>query len=218
MPPRPPTRIIDLTHPVAPGMPCYPGTEAPTFEPAFTTAEHGFKELRLTLLTHTGTHVDAPAHILPEGRDLDSYPADHFVGMGRVIDATQVSGGVIPLDLLREQAGELEGIDHVLLRTGWSQRWGEASYFAGYPALSEEAARWLAGRGLRGVGIDAVSIDAAGSKPLPIHRILLGAELVIVENLTNLAALGDRTFLFCCLPLKITGADGAPVRAIALLD
>lgn len=213
-----PPQVIDLTHPLAEGMPCYPGTEPPAISEAFTVAEHGYAELRLSMLTHTGTHVDAPAHMLQAGQTLDDYPADRFVGRATVIDVTQVKGGVVERADLEPHRDTIAGLDYLLLHTGWSARWGQASYYDGYPVLGEEAARWLAGRGLSGVGVDAVSVDAAGSTSFAVHRALLERGLVIVENLTGLADLCGRTFLFCCLPLKITGADGAPVRAVALLS
>jgi arylformamidase len=211
-------QVIDLTHPLAAGMPFYPGTEPPAFSEAYSVAEHGYAELRLTMLTHTGTHVDAPAHMLAAGQTLDDYPAGWFVGRATVIDVAQVQGGVIEQADLEPHRDALAGLDHVLLHTGWSARWGQASYYDGYPVLSEEAARWLVASGLRGVGVDAVSVDAAGSTSFAVHRVLLESGLVIVENLTGLELLRGRTFLFCCLPLKITGADGAPVRAVAMLS
>ncbi|MDY0110065.1 MAG: cyclase family protein [Candidatus Krumholzibacteria bacterium] len=213
----PPPVVIDLSHSLAPGMPCYPGTEPPTFTPAFSLAEHGFVERRLTLLTHTGTHVDTPAHMLPDGKDLDAYPATYFVGRAVVLDVSAAPAGRISDTMLRPHARRLSGCDYLLLYTSWSDRWGEATYVEGYPALTPDAARWLCDRDLRGVGIDAVSIDPAGAAAYEVHRILLERGLLIVENLTNLGTLRGREFLFACLPLKIAGADGAPVRAVALV-
>ncbi|HOX27178.1 MAG TPA: cyclase family protein [Candidatus Krumholzibacteria bacterium] len=210
-------RIVDLTHPLATGMPVYPGTESPEIAAAFTVAEHGFLEHRLTLVTHTGTHLDVPAHMLADGRTLDSYPAGHFVGEAFVIDVSGAPGGAIARDLLTPYRDVLARCDFALLHTGWSRRWGLAAYFEGFPVLDPDAARWLAGLDLRGVGVDAVSVDPAGAAAFPVHEVLLGRELVIVENLTNLGGLVGREFTLCCLPLKITGADGAPVRAVAIL-
>lgn len=213
---RPPgPAILDLTHPIAPGMPCYPGTEPPVFRRAFTLAEHGYAEQRLTLLTHTGTHLDAPAHMLPDGATLDHYPGAYFVGLAAVLDVSAAAGRELTTEFLQRQIQKYDDLDFVLLATGWSDRWGQASYFEGFPVLGTDAARWLVRRGLRGVGIDAVSVDAADSVDFPVHRILLGGGLVIVENLTGLRALCGRRCQFCCLPLKIAGADGAPVRAVA---
>ncbi len=209
--------IVDLTHTIAPGMPHYPGTAPPEFSRPFTIAEHGFAEQRVSLLTHTGTHLDTPAHMLPDGATLDAYPADRLIGRAAVADAALSADGRIELPELQAQLPDLASLDFVLLCTDWSDRWSESSYYEGYPVLTPAAARWLADGGLRGIGIDAVSIDAAGAPRLPIHRILLRRGLVIVENLTGLRPLVGRRLVFCCLPLKIAAADGAPARAVAWL-
>lgn len=216
--PRDPGRILDLTHPLAPGMPFYPGTEPPTFSRAFTVEAHGFAEQRLTLLTHTGTHLDAPAHMLAGGATLDRFPAGHFLGRAAVVEASGAAAGRIARDDLAAQLPDLDSLQYVLLHTGWASRWGRDDYDEGFPVLDEDAARWLAAGGLRGVGIDAVSVDAAGSDSFPVHRILLGGGLVIVENLTGLGPLAGLRLQFCCLPLRIAGADGSPARAIAWTD
>jgi len=210
-------QILDLTQPIAPGMPVYPGTDAPAITASHTVEEHGFLEHRLTLLTHTGTHLDAPAHMLAGGRTLDSYPVGHFVGRAIAIDVANAPGGAVGRDVLAPHRAALAGSDFLLLCTGWSQRWGLDAYFEGFPVLTPDAAAWLADLDLRGVGVDAISVDAAGAAVYAVHEILLGRGLVIVENLTNLRALVGRAFTFACLPLKLAGADGAPVRAIALL-
>ncbi|MHB8767122.1 MAG: cyclase family protein [Deferrisomatales bacterium] len=204
-------RVVDLSHPIAPGMPVYPGTEPPRCEAACTVAEHGFAEARWTFYTHTGTHLDAPAHLLAGGQSLDDFPAGHFLGRAVALDL-----GPAPPDL-DAWARRLQGCDFALLRTGWSRLWGSPGYFEGFPTPSIEAARRLAALGLRGVGIDALSVDPVGSADLPVHRVLLGAGLVIAENLRGLEALPEGPFGFSCLPLRLAGADGSPVRAVALL-
>ena len=199
-------------------MPFYPGTEPPSIQQAFTVAEHGYLEQRLTLLSHTGTHLDAPAHMLPAGKSLDAYPVGHFLGQATVADISQAAGRMVSRQALEARIKEFADLDYVLLHTGWAEHWGADSYYSGFPALTAEAAAWLAGCGLRGIGVDAVSVDAAGSTAFPVHHTLLGGGLVIVENLCGLKQLIGLEFRFCCLPLKIADADGAPVRAIALLD
>lgn len=206
----------DLSHTIAPDMPYFPGTEPPVFSRPFTLASHGFTEQRITLLTHTGTHMDAPAHILAAGSTLEQLGLRHFVGSAVVLDLTRLPGDEIGLDALRPFQHLLAGKDFVLLSTGWSAHWGEAAYFRGYPLLSQAAALWLAGFHLKGVGMDTISFDAHDSSALPIHRIFLARDIVLVENLVNLEKIPAAEFFFCCLPLKIADTDGAPVRAIAL--
>jgi kynurenine formamidase len=102
----------------------------------------------------------------------------------------------------------------VILHTGWFQRWGEANYFSEHPAIAEDAARLLVGCGVDLVGVDTPSVD---HPPYATHFILLGANLLIVENLTNLDRIQRDHFHFTALPLKITGRDGSPVRVVATL-
>lgn len=208
--------MLDLTHPILEGMPVYPGTEPPSLRQAHTIARDGFAEKFLGLFSHTGTHVDAPAHMLDGAPTLDDLGAGHFVGTACVLDAE--GPAVIDLEALRARIDLLEGCDFVLFRTGWSRLWGQEAYYEGFPVLSQEATAWLGGRGLKGVGFDAISADPVGSTDFPNHHILFRAGMVCVENLTGLEPLVGKRFRFACLPLSIEGADGSPVRAVAILD
>jgi arylformamidase len=209
-------KAIDLSHTISPDMPYFPGTEPPVFSRPFTLASHGFTEQRITLLTHSGTHMDAPAHIFAAGATLEQLGLPHFVGNAVALDLTCMSAKVITVDDLRPFRHLLAGRDFVLLRTGWSEHWGNAAYFRDYPVLSEAAALWLAGFSLKGIGVDTISFDAHDSTALPIHRIFLARNIVLIENLVNLEKIHANEFIFCCLPLKIADTDGAPVRAVAL--
>jgi len=207
---------IDLSHELAPGMPYVPGTEPPVFSRPFTLASHGFTEQKITLLTHSGTHMDAPAHILEAGPTLEQLGLPHFIGRAAVLDLTCLAGKIIALDDMLPFRQRLDGKDFVLLRTGWSEQWGNAAYFRDYPVLAEPAAQWLAGFQFKGIGVDAISFDAHDSTALPIHHVFLERNIVLIENLASLEKIPADEFLFCALPLKITETDGAPVRAIAL--
>lgn len=208
--------MVDLTHTLAPGMPYFPGTEGPVFSKPFTVADHGFSEQRITMLTHSGTHMDAPAHILEAGPKLEQLGLPHFVGSAAVVAVSCLPLSPIGVDDLRPSQPLLAGKDFILLRTGWSAHWGQPAYFRDFPVLSEEAALWLAGFKFKGIGTDTISFDAHDSTTLPIHRIFLTRNTVLIENLVNLEQIPAQEFLFCCLPLKIADTDGAPVRAIAL--
>jgi kynurenine formamidase len=207
---------IDLSHAMEPGMPYFPGTEPPAFSRPFTVASHGFAEQKIAMLTHSGTHMDAPAHIFGSGKTLEQLGLPHFVGRAAALDLSRLSAPVIGLDALRPFQGLLAGKDFVLLHTGWSARWGNEGYFRDYPVLAESAAQWLAGFAFKGIGIDAISFDAPDSTALPVHHVFLSRDIVLIENLVNLERIPTNDFIFCCLPLKIVDADGAPARAIAL--
>ena len=210
-------RLIDLSHTIEENMPVYPGTEPPILAVACTVREHGFLERRLDMFSHTGTHMDAPAHMIDGGVCLDALPVERFFGKAVVVDATGCVGRKIGMRELLPREKAIAASDFVLIRTGWSRYWGGEEYFRGFPVLEPEAAAWLAGQGLSGVGVDAISVDPTDGGDYKVHGALLGAGLVIIENLTNLDLLPSEGFHLSCLPLPLRDADGSPVRAVALL-
>jgi kynurenine formamidase len=151
---------------------------------------------------------------LKEGRTLDQYPAETFIGSGCVVDVRE-AGPRIELALLQQRTADIDASDFLLLHSGWAHRWGQPEYFRGFPVLTPEAARWLVQAGLRGVGLDMISVDTVDSEDFPIHHILLEAGMVLIENLTGLGQLPAAGFEFSCLPMSLEEADGAPVRAVA---
>ena len=211
-------RIVDLTHKIKAEMPVYPGTEPPVLQQANTMEKDGFVETKLTLYSHTGTHMDAPAHMLEAGVFLEEQEAGRFVGSATVLDFTGWKSERIGLEEMAPYEEKIKKADFVILKTGWAKLWGSEAYFKGFPALSLEAARWLSGFSLKGIGVDTISIDVMGSNTMEVHKQLLSNNINIIENLTNLDAVEQETFLFCCLPLKFQESDGAPVRAVAIED
>ena len=212
-------KVVDLTHTIRNGMPVYPGCEGPALLPACSHDAAGFRETSLSLLSHTGTHIDAPAHVFPDGKTLDAFPPEHFIGEGIVLDCTTLKPGkpISVRDMKRLHDG-LDGAEYVLFRTGWSDRWGSPAYFEGYPCIDEKAADYLLESGKKGIGFDSPSVDPVADAELPLHkRLLAGDAFLIVENLTNLETLLGESFTFCALPLKYEGADGAPARALAII-
>ena len=211
-------RIVDLSHPISAEMPLWPGTPAPKFDDLHTIERDGFGERWLQLSSHTGTHLDAPAHIVEGAASIDRMPVDAFIGKGTVLDCRETRHGAITLEALLEFLAQIQQAEFLLLHTGWSRFWGSDAYNRDYPVLSAEAAEWLAGAGLKGIGIDAPSFDAWDSEKLPVHRCLLGAGLLLIENLTALDQLADSFFLLSVLPLNIAGAEGCPVRVVGILS
>jgi kynurenine formamidase len=211
-------KIIDLSHVIEESMPVYPGTAPPRIAEGCTVGRHGFAEKVLTLYSHTGTHIDAPGHMLEEAPRLDTISAGHFLGPGRVLDVSAFKGRQIEIADLEPHGAALREVEYALLHSGWSRFWGEGQYYGAYPVLSEGAARWLARFSLKGVGVDMISIDSLGSTAMTNHRIFLEKKIVIVENLTGLGALLGKPFLFSCLPLKLASGDGSPVRAVAFVE
>lgn len=207
--------LVDLTHPISTGMPVYPGAESPQITQVCTVAGNGFAEKVIRFYSHTGTHMDAPSHLIANGCDLDSYPIETFKGPGVCLDLRGLSSQEIGLKKLAHLNETLISAEFLLLHTGWSQRWGDRAYFEQHPVLTTEAARWLTGFPLKGIGLDNISADRYDTQDLPIHKTLLGSDILIIENMAHLDQLPESGFQFTCLPLKLSGADGAPVRAMA---
>jgi arylformamidase len=212
-------RIIDLTHALSPDMPVYPGDAAPSFEIRDTIPRNGYESRLLHIPAHNGTHLDAPSHIISGGASVDELPAGRFVGRARVISLRPGDGALIGPRELEPFRHLVEGCRWLLIRTGWGGLWGTDGYYLpGFPTFSPEGAAWLAGLPLTGVGLDLPSVDRIDAPGFPIHRILLGRSMAIVENLANLDLLPDEAFTFVCLPLPIEHGDGSPVRAVAILN
>jgi arylformamidase len=192
--------IIDISLPIGPETPVWPGDPPVLVEPvARIEAGDPADVSRLVLGTHTGTHVDPPAHFLPGAATVDALSLDVLVGPAIVAD---LSAG--PIDRAALESLALSGGSiRLLLKTG-----GDAG------ALTPDGARWLVERGVRLVGADTLSIEP-GSEDYPVHRILLGADIVIVEGL-DLAAVAPGSYQLVCLPLRIVGGDGAPARAVLI--
>lgn len=209
-------RVIDLTHKMHGRMPVFPGTEEPIFLPANTIRSHGFAETKFLMYSHTGTHIDAPAHMVWGAKSLDQLDINHFVGRATVIDCTDLRGKEIQLTDLKGYEETLREVDFVLINTGWSHNWGDEKYFKDFPALSLEGVEWLISFHLKGIGIDAISIDSMETTSFSIHHRLFKENMIVIENLTNLDQIQGKTFLFSCLPLKYDQADGSPVRAVAM--
>lgn len=209
-------RVLDLSHPITEDMPVYPGCIPPTIQVSARVEVEGYAERRLTIYTHTGTHIDAPAHMLAGASTLDRMDVDRFVGPAVALDVSGMEH--IGRRFLEAQAARLEGCDFVLFHSGWDRHWGTAAYFDGFPVLDEGGVGWLACCGLKGVGFDAISADPVGATDFRNHFALFRAGMISLENLTGLAPLVGRRFTLACLPLRLAGADGSPVRAVALLE
>ncbi len=209
--------IIDLTHRIHGDILVYPGTEKPKLSIGNTIEEDGFRETVFHMYSHTGTHVDAPAHMLSEGVTLDKLPVSQFAGKASVVDCSGVKPGAnIPAALLKAAPG-LAQADYLLLSAGWEARWGTPGYFQAYPVLSDEAVDYLLTLSLKGIGMDMMSIDDMDSTAFPIHHRLFERGLVVIENLKNLVPLRGKVVDFYALPLHYQDADGAPIRAIAIV-
>lgn len=212
-----PVTIYDVTVPIAEGMPVWPGDVGVEIE-WLASADRGdvLNLSRLSLGSHTGTHVDAPRHFLPHGLTVDHLPLDLLVGPAFVAELSGSAGQAI-------RAGDLatlllpEGTIRLLLKTANSRFWKEQehSFRTGYVHLTPEAAGWLVEHGVRLVGVDYLSVEAFEADEHPVHHMLLGAGVVVVEGL-DLSEVPAGPCQLVCLPLKVKGGDGAPARVLVL--
>jgi kynurenine formamidase len=203
--------LLDLTQPIAEGMPFNPDHFGPEITPYASIEPDGWRATRLVLDSHLGTHVDAPSHFVPEGITLDQVDLARLVGPADIVRIPDVR----PRAPLGSKHLPPTTAPRLLLHTGWAEsRYGEPAYFTEYPFISPELAQEMVRRGVQLVGIDGPSVDY---EPGETHHILLEADILIVENLTNTSRVPDRIDL-TVLPLPIVGGDGCPVRAVASFE
>ena len=207
----------DLSHRLRTGMQVYPGDPAVRLDPALELDRDGAAVTALHLGSHSGTHVDAPAHTVPGGRTMDRVALDELVGEALVLHVPGLAdGATIGVDDLGELPERVPPI--VVIDTGWAAHFGTERALR-HPALGVEAARSLVDRGMRVLGVDTLSpdpTDAAGTTEFPVHEVVLGGDGLIVENLTGLDGLPARVRIGI-FPLRLAG-DGAPARAVAFDD
>lgn len=213
-------KVIDLTHTIRERMPVYPGTDAPRFIPANSYEKDGFKETLLQMYTHTGTHMDPPAHLFAGRTTLDQFPAEQFIGKALVIDCRGVgAGGAITRDLVERYGEKAREADFLLFNLGWDDRWGTDDYFGDYPCLDDAVMDLVIQGRYKGIGFDVIGLDPIADENLTRHKKLFQSrDIVNIENLKNLALCGSDLFWFSCFPLKLEHGDGSPVRAVAWFE
>ncbi len=224
-------KIIDLSHTIHDDIQIYPGDPVPSIKRGLTHEKDYCHVDVLTLGSHTGTHIDAPYHFLADGKKIDELPVQRFIGNGVLMDVSGKSDReLIEPEDIEPFATEIEKGDFILLKTGWDQYFGTPKYFH-HPYLSAEGARFLLQMGVSLVGIDAMNVDPTyyedrdldiSAKDLPdeeeygypVHDILLGNDILIVENLCNLDKIKPVKGVYSFLPLKLKDSDGSPIRAV----
>jgi arylformamidase len=204
-------KVHDISLTLRQRMPVYPGEPPPLLEPT-SQMERGepYNLSRLTIGTHTGTHIDAPRHFLPSGTSVDQIPVDLLVGPALVVQMA-VEQEITAADL--EAAAIPPGTERLLFKTRNSRLLDDDDFRRDFVYVTLDAARWLVERGVRLVAIDYLSVERMDAQPNIVHQTLLRAGVVIVEG-ADLRQVAPGPYLLACLPLKIEGADGSPVRAV----
>jgi arylformamidase len=213
------SKVHDLTATLTTHMPVWPTSPLPVFEPVGIVARDGYAIERVSCLTHTGTHMDAPYHFLEDGATVDRIPPDRLVGRAALLDLrTDLNGPVVGVEVIKKHWPAGFRPEIVLLETGWSrQRAPSKRYLYEFPGISPEAAAWVADRGIRGIGTDTLGIDPYANSKFEAHKVLLGRGIWILEALDHLDELAEGVaYTLVAAPLKIEGASGAMARVFAL--
>lgn len=220
---RPQERFVDLSHTIEDGLVTYKGLPAPVIcdylsrERSREIYAPGteFQIGKIEMIANTGTYVDTPFHRYERGKDLSQIGIERFAGLdGVVIRAGYNRVTAIGASWFRDK--EIRG-RAVLVHTGWDVHWNTEQYHEGHPFLTEDAAEYLKNAGAALVGIDSKNIDDSSGNTRPVHSILLGAEILIVEHLCNLDKIPNEGFRFSAVPPKFCGVGTFPVRAISEL-
>ena len=205
-------KFIDLTHTFTNDMPVYPGDPKSTLEQVAFIEKDTYNDHKITAFMHVGTHMDAPLHMIANSKTLDQINPDKFIGDGILIDVRDKSKiDSTVLDSIQIEEGVI-----VLLYTGFGAKYRSDDYFKNYPELTEDFANKMVELKVKMVGMDMLGPDR--DKPWITHKILLGNEILILENLTNLdKLLNVRKFRIIALPTKLK-SDAASVRVIATIE
>jgi arylformamidase len=204
-------QIIDISLPISPDMPTYPGDPVTQFEPIRKPS--GSRLTVVTLGSHAGTHIDAPSHALEDGGSIDAFELEHFYGPCRVLDMSTVDEVVKAEDL---QAKNIQSGERILIKTKNSAR-GYAEFYDSWIAISTDAAVYLAERGVALVGIDWFGIKQKGALDNGAHTALLGKGIPILEGI-DLSAAQESTYTLAAFPVAYKGTDGAPTRAVLVSE
>ncbi len=215
------SRLVDLSHTIESGLVTYKGLPAPIICDFLSredsrqqyAAGTEFQIGKLELVGNTGTYIDCPFHRYAEGKDISEVDLAAFAELEGIVvrlpfaETLAITPAHFKIKDLRYRA--------VLVHTGWACHWNTEAYYEHHPYLTEEAAIFLKDAGVKLVGIDSHNIDNTAKNSRPVHSILLGSEILVVEHLCNLENLPEEGFHFNAIPPKIKGMGTFPVRAFA---
>ena len=214
-------KIIDLTLTISNKIPTFPGSPQPNFIPWEKIKDDGYNLELLFLSSHTGTHLDAPYHFLEKGSKIHEISLKKLVSEAVLIKSRKKRNETITktdIQKFEKKHGKIESFSSVIFLTGWQKNLQKKYYFTKNPGLSASAANYLASKKVSLVGIDSPSIDLGTDSKFSVHQIFAKKGILIVENLANLEKIKSSKFHLVALPLKLKGATGSPVRAIAFVE
>ncbi|HEV2703345.1 MAG TPA: cyclase family protein [Steroidobacteraceae bacterium] len=215
--------LIDLSHNIESGMITYKGLPAPLVCDYLTreasrkiySGNTEFQIGRIEMVGNTGTYLDSPFHRYENGKDLSQLPLSSLADLDLVVARIEPHASRA-IQRLPVSASDVRG-KALLVHTGWAQHWRTDAYFEGFPYLTGSLAQWLRDAGVVLVGIDSHNIDCTDTGERPVHSILLGGDVPIVEHLRGLEAVPERGAKFFAVPPKVNGFGTFPIRAFAAL-
>jgi arylformamidase len=209
--------VLDLSLEINANLQVFPGSPQPLFMKWTKYDVHSYDSEIMMMSTHTGTHLDAPSHFVANTESIDMIGVERLVSPALLLHLPKGANELITLDDLRD-INEIDRGISLVFRTGWQNMITSKDYMISNPGLSMAAAEFLAGKKVNAVGIDGPSIDIGSDEHFSTHKTLLTKGILIVENLCNLESLEHKDrFTLLINPLKLKGASGSPVRALAII-
>ena len=203
--------VFDVTRKIMNGMTVWPGDPGVSVFRSVSIKDGSDANVsRMDMGVHTGTHMDAPLHFIDGAKDMASLDIERFFGRVLVVstDLEEIGAEVL-------EGHDLNGVKAVFFKTSSSTRDEKTPFWTAFPALTEGCASFLVEKGIKTVGIDYLSVELSCENRFPVHKLLLSNEVAIIENLI-LKDIEPGEYDFICLPLKIEGSDGSPVRALLI--
>ncbi|MCZ6906467.1 MAG: cyclase family protein [Deltaproteobacteria bacterium] len=212
--------MIDLSRVIYDGMPKIPVLPDVHVQRCLSLEKgHPLNVTEISLACHAGTHVDAPVHIIDNGKSIEEIPLEDFVGPGAIIPVKKRGGEEVTARDLENSGVPVSRGDILMLFTGWDEKFESPDYNI-HPYLSIDAAEWIVGKGVKLLGIDCITVDLPTPMrqkgfEYPVHRILLGNGVLIAENVANLGKVAGKKSRILALPLKVKGSDAGHARIVA---
>lgn len=207
-------KLIDLSHPLEHGQQTFPSDPKLSIIPHGNTKTLRYNITQISISSHQGTHLDAMYHFLDDGKTLDQMPLEWFYGETHLLRIPKKANEEITVADFIPYESLLVPEAKIVFETGWYHHFGKENFFSDFPSLTQDAAKFLAGKKIRLLGMD---MPTPGKDWYELHHILLPAEIVVVESLANLDKVPER-FTFMGFPLNFKGRDGSPIRAVARVD
>jgi arylformamidase len=210
--------IIDLSQSINSDIKLYPGSPNVSFLKWSKYSIDGYDSEAIFLSTHTGTHMDAPSHFINGAESIDIIDVNRFVMNNiHLLNISKSSNQLITTEDIINSNTDIKENDSIIFSTGWEHNYNSDDYMSSNPGLSQDAATYLSDKKINAVAIDSPSIDSGLESKFPVHQILLKNDVLIIENICNLTQIDKKILKLIAIPLKLRGATGSPIRALAII-